>query len=431
MSNIKIIVNCDFLLLLLISISSNCVAESIQANILQIKLNRVYFNVGEEENIFGNCEYSICSNDDTLSKGLIEASYPGVSFSYPDSSLSNLILRDSIYGIIQPANIDSLSPINIGILRSIPYGNPSNFPGIISAISESDSSDFGSTKYGNNIHTYLYDSKIEMLIDFESGFLDAYVSYFGENTHKRKSSITSAPAPFFVALIPNISKPLNIKGLLTTSIYYRFSENRIANFFDGDSALPLFCLFPRADTCPRMFEFNPEKGRTLLGYLDKKPKKLVIGYQNEFLSRPAQYFADILSRDRIKVRLAEQLSDADVYLRYLPYQTAIPDTSFCSLLNILKMDLPEDNAFESSLDEIELDLARQEQTSDPNSKIYYLNLAQRTMMEDIGVFPLFRPVLFFAAGENIKGYSFNKDGLLQIGNLRKIAEPRISAGGIQ
>ena len=418
-------------LLLILSFSANCLAASIQAKILQIKMNRIYFNAGEEDNILANCAYSICLNNDTLFGGLIEASYSGVSYSYPDSNISNLLLKDSCYAKIQPADVDSLSPINIGILRSIPYGDPSNFPGIMSAVSNSDISNFGSTRYGNNLHTYLYDSKIEMQIDFESGILDAYISISGESIRKRKFSMINSPAPFFAALIPDISKQINIKGLMTTSMYYRFNEERISALFGGDDASPLFCLFPRIDTCMRMFEFNPEKGRSLLGYFDKKPKKLVIGYQNESLAKPAQYFADILSRDKIKVKLTDRFAEADVYLSYVPFQTKKPDTSFYSLMNILKLDSSENNSIESALAEIELHLARQNRTSDLNSRIYYLNLAQRIMMEDICVFPLFRPTLFFVAGENLKGYSFDIDGLLQVENLRKIVRPKISPDGIQ
>jgi len=419
------------LLALVFAIGAKSETDPVKTDILRIKLDRAYFDAGVEENLFPGCAFNILSDGDTLYSGFIEVSFPGISYSYPDSNLSNPTEIDSVYALIYPADIDSLTPINVGILRTIPYGDASNFPGLISAVSESDSAAFVQTKYGNILHTYWYDSDVEMKLDFESGQLDAYISYSQPIIDSRAFEIVSTPAPFYAALIPNISKPVNIGGMMTTSMYYRFNHQRLTAVFDGDNLLPLHSLYPRPEMRGRMYEYDPAKGRGLLEYIDKKPKKLQLAYQNESLKLLADYFADILSRDRIKVLPSDSLPNADVYLEYIPISKNKIDTSLYAILHIIKKDLPENSDFRDGIEEVVLYLARESRTDELSSRIYYLDLAQRILMEDIGIFPLFRPSIYFMAGKNLAGYSFDADGLLRIENLRKIIKPNELTGDIR
>jgi hypothetical protein len=407
---------------------SFCAAGEITARILQFKMNRLYFPVGEEENIFRDSPFVICLFNDTIYQGRIEASFPGISYSYPVDSVFDTAAIDTCYGIIEAAEIDSLSPINIGILKSLPYGDFSNASGILAGITAADSQGIGFSRYGTTLNTHLYNSWVEMQIDFESGLIDAVCSFDAVISPGIIAETISAPAPFYVALIPNVSRTVNKNGLLTTSLYYRFNEDRLYALFNGRNAEPFRCLYLTDAPCPRAYEFDPDKGRNLLNYLKKRPRKVKIAYENSTLKRLAQYFADILSRDKINVKLTTSFSDADIYISYVPLHGEKIDTSLYYIMDILTTDTTEGNPMNSNVSITANYLELQRGSSDPETRTYYLNLAQRDLREYLGVFPLLRPTVYFAAGGNLKGYSFNRDGRLELKDLRKIRLPDVSSG---
>ncbi len=419
------------IIFLVFSGSGFCSTEPIETEILQIKMNRIYFGSGEEENIFSDCSFFVIKSDDTLFQGFIEKSYSGVSYSYQIDSVANKVNIDSCQAYLLPAEIDSLIPINIGILKSIPYGSSSNFPGLTSVTSTNDSLNSGLSKYGNILHTNLYDSEIEMLLDFEAGLIDAFISYKRElPSHKNQkyANIIHAPAPFYAALIPNISEAVNNKGFLTTSLYYRFNDQRLSTIFYGDNAVSYNCLFPAENSCRRLYSFDPDNGRNLLKYIDKIPKKLFMSIDNNSLEKLGLYFADILSRDKIRLKFIEDNSKADIYLHFIPLSEDNKDSGLTYILNLLKADSTDNKKINSTISEITkyIELANNANTDE--SQQYYLNLAQRALSEDIGVFPLLRPSLFFTSGNNLKGCAFDNNGHLDLSNLRKVVLPSRPAG---
>ncbi len=414
-----------------ISLSGFASAEEISGEILQIKMNRIYFSAGEEENIFKDCSYTISKSEEVLYEGYIEASYHGISYSYPIENISDAINIDSCTAIIQPAKIDSLTPINIGILKSIPYGSSSNFPGLTSIMSTTDSTDRRLSGYGNILHTYFYDSDTEMLIDFESGVIDAFISYKKESPRDINTISIHSPAPFYAALIPNISKAVNNKGFMTTSLYYRFNEKRLTAIFEGDKIEPYYCLFPDKSAVRRLYNFSPENGRSLLNYLEKKPKKLFIFMENSSLELLGLYFGDILSRDKIRVKFIDNSSKADIYLKFIPLNESKIDSSLIYILDLLKSHLPDDNNLNSTILEIREYLELSSDAVSSEGEGYYLRLAQRSLTEDLGVFPLLRPSLFFTSGEILKGCRFDNYGRLDLSNLRKVLLPVKPSGIIR
>lgn len=409
-------------------------AGEINSEILQTKMNRFYFASGEEADIFQNCYFVITKHDDTIFDGHIEASYSGVSYSYAIDNIADSINIDSCQVFIQPAKIDSLSPINIGILKSIPYGSASNFPGITSVTSNLDTTNNKLSKYGNNLHTYLYETDTEMLIDFESGLIDAFVSYKKEMLFQVDFKTISAPAPFYAALIPNISKAVNEKGFMTTSLYYRFNDKRISTIFPGDNIEPYYSLYYSEAIHNRLFEFDPANGRNLLKYLIKKPKRIQFAIDNSSLKNLGLYFADILSRDRIRTKFTKDISKADVHLKLVPLSEYRIGSSLIYIIELLKNDMIDSkngNLTNITILEIDqyLELAANAFTAE--SQKYYLDLAQRSLIEDIGVFPLLRPSLFFTTNENLKGSAFDTDGNIDLSNLRKVVLPQIPNGEIK
>ncbi len=402
-------------------------AEKINTEIIQIKMDRFYFASGVEENIFQDCSYIIIKSDDTLYKGHIEASYPGVSYCYQTESISDTFNIDSCRAIIQPARIDSLTPINIGVLKSIPYGSLSNFPGIISVTLSDDSAHIGESKYGNILHTHHYDSETEMLLDFEAGRIDALISYKSNQMLNQNQTIISTPAPFYVAMIPNISKPVNKRAFFTTSLYYRFNAERISTLFDDKDAISQNCLFPYLNDCNRLFEFNPENGRNLLNYMQKKPKKIFIQLQDRSLEKLGQYFADVLSRDRIKTKFTEDSEKADILIEFVPILENNLDSSLKHFLNILNSFLPSmsvSNPIAAIYPELIQYFESAQNAGTEEKENYYLRLAQRTLMEDIGIFPLVRPSLHIISNDNLIGVRFDMSGNLDISNLRKVILPQ-------
>jgi len=378
-----------FIILILLTFSGSgfCSTELIATEILQLKMNRIYFASGEEENIFRDCSFFLIKANDTLLTGQIEASYPGLSYSYLEESLFDKFDTDSCLALIQPAQIDSLTPINIGMLKSIPYGSPSNFPGLTSVTTTNDSA--SSQKYSKSIRT---------------------------------------PAPFYAALIPNISKAVNNKGLLTTSIYYRFNEKRLTAIFEGDQTVPYNCLFPAADTCRRYYDFNPDHGRNLLKFMDKKPKKLFLSIGNSTLEKLGLYFADILSRDRIRLKFTGDDSKADMYIKFIPLSENNKDSSLIYILDLLQNDWADNININSTITGIKNYLESAKSANSKERQVYYFNRTERALIEDLGVFPLLRPSLFFISAENLKGTAFDNNGRLDMSNLRKIVLPQKPAG---
>ena len=408
------IICCIIFLCLLGSIDA--LPGSISTDVLQYKLHRLYFPYGTEADIYENCEFFLINNGDTVYNGTIETSYPGISISIPINNL--FVTLDSLSVLIKTADIDGLSPIRIGVLNSMLHDRNDNHCFLFN---------YDSLTYnGNLLRIRTYDSELKMQIDFESGQIDGFFSFETPNINTGNMKSIISPAPFVAALIPNTAREINEKGILTTSLFYRFDEEKLPILFNGRNPAPFYCLCPTGDSCLRPYDYNPDKGRKLLNYLRTKPGQAKMAVADHSLRGLGEYFADILSRDRIKVQLTNNFDDADIYLQYIPYIEARTDSAYKYIVNMLSRDTIPGNDINKALVDLANTLELHDRTSSITGRNHFIKLARRTLHEDIGLFPLFRPSVYFSARNTLRGYGFNRHGIFNIKSLKLIIIPNHS-----
>ena len=393
-------------------------AGRIESRILQYKFDCLYFGQGTEEYVFPGHTFMVYSGMDSIFSGLIAESHRGVSISGPVSGYFDSILIDSCRILIETAEIDLNSPVKFGCLSEL--RNTLILPRVTAGSTVAESGPPGLP----GVIVDLYDSPLEMSLDFEKGQIDGLLQYEAFDGGS-KADVVSAPAPFFAALIPNVSRGFNQHGILTTSLFYRFDLEKLPVLFDGNRIQQFSCLYIRDSAQVRPYGCDPAKGRALLRQLEKRPKKVSIHVREASLRKLADYFADILSRDRIRTEITSDESRADLYLRYIPLRSDRPDSGLAEIAALMRRDLSPGLSVTESLSLIENNLTAARAGDDSNFK-YYCDLAARRMKEDIGVFGLFRPGITFNAGPALKGYYFNDQGFLDLTHLVKLQLPDIA-----
>lgn len=103
----------SYFALILILCSSPC-AQQIETEILQIKMNRVYFPCGEEAGLYNGAPYQIICDEDTVNYGIIEFAGPGMAYSRPQSGLDELVNIERCRALLGTLGIDSSAVITLG-----------------------------------------------------------------------------------------------------------------------------------------------------------------------------------------------------------------------------------------------------------------------------------------------------------------------------
>ncbi len=391
--------------LLLLSIGSAW-AGQVRCNILQHKLDRLYFPFGEEANIFANSRFVLYNNTDSLMTGRIASSQPGVSYSYQlDSSLA-LSNIDSLHAIIETADIDSVSTIRIGF--DLPEGRKStllyseNIPG------ESAPLFHTVTSAGNPLEIVIYDSFLEMTLALEAHQIDGCISFNEYKSFGVDITTTAYPAEYFAVLIPNITHPVNERGILSTSMYYRFNSAQSSAYFAGDGIRQFNSLYFKESSVPRFYDYDPEKGRSLLKALGKKPKEISIAVSEAALIETANYFIDILNRDRIKCRLEEDRDkDHDLYMDFVPLSENDRAASLKYIVSVISADTVSGEPVNTILKIIDNYIRQGDALTDAVSANYFYDRAERSLIDDLGVFPLFRSTIYMTAYDYIRNFDYD------------------------
>jgi hypothetical protein len=234
-------------LLVVIGIEAG-LATDINCKILQYKLDRLYFPIGTEENVYPSNRFTVYTTGDSIYHGIIESSQLGISYSRITHYFFDTISIDSCWVLIESADIDSTSDIVIGLPVAIPMGPiignpPSSSSGDIGNISTQLTLSM-TAQNGNRLILKHYDSDIDMGLDFESGRIDGFFSHSSIITSKTEARTISDYTPYFAAIIPNIGRNINKDGLLTRSLYCRFDKTRLSLYFDGDNIRAYNCFYP-------------------------------------------------------------------------------------------------------------------------------------------------------------------------------------------
>ncbi len=413
------------LALMLFSAALPVNATELKTNVLQFKKGRFYFPAGREALVYPHCTFSIFNGDDSLLSGRIEVSAQGVSYSDPVEIVLDSAILDKLSAVIATADIDSTAAITIGIVffNQVPYS--SMFPDLFGLFGSSDRSDVFFTEAGNAIKIKRYLTPTEMKLAFESGAIDGYFSYNYPQSCDTGLMITSAQAPYFVALLPNMSTLYNQRGLMTSSLYYRVDDSNLGNLFGGDKAVAQNCPEPRPDSCPRPLPYDMLKGQQLLNVLKPINGPVRIASSEREFQPTAMYFADILWREKVETRLQIGRTGADIYIAPVP----VAADSLWLSLEYIKTFLAHDTiAGRSTNKNLQLlnNYIREIKAADSlDRKLEYAKKSAELLWQDIGVFSLYRPRVYFISRQDIGNADFDKGGY---SNLRELVKLHIPGG---
>ena len=398
------------LLTIIVVTVSFALAGEHRCDILQYKLDRFYFSAGEEASIFAGSRFVIVCGSDTLFEGGIDASYPGVCYSAVSERNFDADSFDDCAAVIATADIDSGAVINIGLgdidRLETEIIFPDSFANLVNPIK------LTFDPAGDNIAA-----------SFETGRLDMFVSYDSSHFTVRDANSRSAPAPFFAALVPNPAKAVTAGGMLATSLYYRFSSFYLPFMFDGDRAEPVYSFFKADGTGLRAYPYDTEKGARLFKNIDSPPSTLTLSIGSRSLRKTADFFADILARDRVRVNIVEHDPDADFFIVFVPLETDSVLTGLKFIHRLLSRTEITDRSFNENLTIIGDYLEAAAKATDTAVCFHYCRLADRSLKNDLGVFPLFRPRLFLTSAKRITDCGFDPVGRPLTSGLHKLLRP--------
>jgi hypothetical protein len=384
--------------------------EIITTSLLQYKTGRIYFPYGEENNIFTGCNFILYHNEDSILTSVIENSHPGVSYSYPLNVNIDTININNHNAVISTADIDSINPIVFGILNGDDHIR--------------DEIEVMPTSVSNQFVLKEFETFFEMTIAFENENIDGMVSSKRYLPKTKRIHSFSRQSDFVAVMIPNIGSSVNNRGILTTSLYYRFSTDMLPIYFNGDGIRSYNRLFYDTTTSKRYYQYDPYQGRRLLSVMDPSEKKVGIFPASKNLKRLAEYFGDILVRDKMQF----SLDSADVYLTFIPLDRYNPGAALDSIHTILLYDMPDDYPGESTIKTVENFIHLGMTADSISAMMEYFRKAEQILTEDFGVFPLFQPSDHFTLKDNVKGFKLKADGAIDLSGLRRVIIPFSSRG---
>ncbi|MDD3732619.1 MAG: hypothetical protein PHU88_09620 [candidate division Zixibacteria bacterium] len=399
----------------------NSSANEYRSNILQLNQDRLYFSAGEEANIFPCSKFKVFCSQDSLYSGTIEKSYLGVSYSTPTGGFFDSVYLGSCFAVIETAGIDSQTIITVGLSamdsveQSILFFHPlksADYP--LTTLSTSAGNRI--LILSNGTENDIYDSSL--IYD-----IDIHITYDSQYTTPPPSTTKSSRAPFLAVLLPNLSKASSVQGILTTSLYYRFSAFLLPYLFEGDLPVPVYSFFTSDDSGRRPYPYDPQKGKVLLTRLAPRPEQLNLSFEHPSLQKVALYFADILAREKIRVDITTDSREADLILTYIPAGDLSTPTGLEYLISILEKFEPAETSQIENLKIISDYLEASQKTDKPDIKEKYYTLAEQGLIHDLGIFPLFRPTLFMTCNKYIGNCHFDENGRFDYRNLTRLKLP--------
>jgi len=395
------------------SAPSGANAAEWQTQSFELRLDRLYFPAGEESLIFEDAPFVILRTDDTIYAGFIEHAWEGVSVSEPAHGFFDTIPTDDLSAIVQPAELDTTRPINVG----------SELPRL-SVRAGTDTT--SRTEWSD------YNPIDPLREDFLSGALDAIVTLTDFDPHPSEVKTISESLPYVAVLIPNIRRDFNYHGELTTSLYYRFNTRHLAVCFRGDEADEVRRFTtngPGLFQLPRWYDFDPTRGKKLFDRMSQRPSRVRLFSGHPVLDGLTRYFADILSRDRCAVELRSDPASSDITIMFIPFSDSLPRMAADSLYAAMVRDSVAGSPPAEYLRRIGLELRGLDIALQPTDSLQHFEAIDRILAEDLGVFPLFRPTLFVHTQKRLRGVTLRADGLVDFGAAVFVRLPQNLSGG--
>lgn len=392
-------------LTLLSSVSTPVMAGEIESEIMQYRLGRFYFASGREARVFPESKFTIYCGTDSLFSGIIRHSYSGVSISDSNNLQLDTLTLDSCCGIIETADVDSISNIRV----------------VVDSLVTSVSSWIilgRTTGCGNYVRT----TSSNLYSWHGQGIPDGFLSYVDDPRRRGYRNKITFPAPIIAVMIPNIGSELNRDGFLSTSLYYRFNDSTLSRYFNGSPVAPQHTLYITSDITKRFYPFDPARGRGLAGNIvsDRRAVRIERG---SGLRNLWYYFVDVLSRDKFVSPYGTRGQPVDIYLSLVPAIQSEPVEGLSYIVALLKRHKPASKTMKEQLEIIDQRISAARSAKDMEAKLYYCELIDRSLKEDFGVFPLFRPYVTFFYSDQLEGCRFDEDGRLVVEEMTLLKLP--------
>ncbi len=384
-----------------------------EAEILQYKSDRLYFSLGEDDLVFEGCPFVLTENGDTLANGIISHALSGISESAPiEIKLDTENLGKYSASICSAVKIiDRL--IRVGILHDdrIEQFVPRQV-------------------FKNELRTIRYNSISELLLAYENSEIDGIFGLKNSFPIINSGNLLAYPSTEYAALIPVYDDRAVNHTTLTTALYYYFNHEMFDIFYEGDEIMPRNSHLNINNECRRIYEYDPRRGKSLLGSLDSYNQSVSNKSRIARLETVSRYFNDVLFRN-ISNDQKETAISATINFIPIFYQPNSNRSKEIGAVNYILQYLDDNysSVFEkiSSLKEsvgmLRNYLDQYTGADNEQSRRDFADKINRILIEDLGIFPLFRPTAFFIYHDNLKGASANDDELLEIDNMFLIKMP--------
>lgn len=388
------------LLILAISVSAN--ADSTDCTILQIKENRIYFNCGTEEMVYPYSDFYLTDGNDTLYSGEIEFSLPGVSVSFADSAGDEITGIETLNIVIERAIPDSSQEMILALPPDL-YSNP-DLLGIAAdeRISKIE-------KQSGSINGESY----SVIVD--------YTPYREPDEHHLAASF---PAPFYIAMVPNLGSKKNRKGILPTSLYYHHNSYKAGLVFKGDGIVPYNRHYESTDTFSRKYEYSTIKGEKLFKSRADAKEEIALYVEYSSFTKYAEYFAIFINRYMSRARFTENPSDADIRFLAIPIRPDSIQTASMHFLIKLLRESDTSAVYDEHLNLAEEYLGFADRSGDSTGRKRYLEMADNILQTDLGVFPLFRPRIYISLRNDLTGTPTIEQNRIDFTNITRLVFPK-------
>jgi hypothetical protein len=412
-------------------LSELTLAKTLECEILQYKSGRLYFPLGVDDNVYSGCFFTIFDGSDSVGCGYIENSLASVSESEP-MTIEIDSTHPAKYVIkIDAAEIETDRPVNIGIQTKdyvqqfVPFlesrldSRGARFAHLVSNIGDRE------TQFIS------YASLNDIIRAYENKEIDGFITYKDNSEFAGSSNTFSYQAPWYVALIPNFENNTANHSTLTTALYYFFNHDLFNIYFEGDNITPYNCHYHHAENCERYYGYNPVKGKRLMSIVGNRRIRVDGEGRPARLGSTIRYFRDIVSRNSSQDKESGIITAS---VEFIPIYTKSPfgiDYSATGsaeyivrfIANHFKDAIDRNRSLKESVELIRgyIELYKKSDNKDRQDK--YINEINRGLIEDLGIFPLFRPTVYFTFNENIKGVGLTDEGYLDLDRLKLIKMP--------
>ncbi len=433
--------------------ADNSFSREIRVKILQEKLGRLYFSAGKDEDVWPGCRWRVYRDSIDTNKpvceGKISESYEGVSISdslvnfqpqLVSSSVARIEAADTLRAtIVGAAFIDRLDDAVVGNERLYNEGVRAQYVrystdergslfaeqnGVVVRVDHAEIYPVD-VIYKAAIHPLSFYSRCNDLPPFPFSETHVEISYW-ETPCTNGMTVLSINAPFFTALIPNISHTVNRNALLTTALRYRIDTSQINNAFEFES-VPQLSFLPGTHSYSA-FAADISKAKKLLKENKSAGANVSIDTYSPTLQSTSKFIRGTLAQAGYTTTTVGWNEPADLRLAILPIYSDSPWVALREVLTSISKDTVAKDRANQPVRLADQLLRDALATSDSTRRMQLLERVDRMLMEDIGAFPLFRPIIYVCAKEEIRGIKFDRDGRLDLRSIYRLKLPDDYAG---